>query len=792
MRIVSKFPVLDYIFIFSIAVLNFFIFSKFLLSDGYTMTSLLFFPYFVNPFDLMSRIYLSSWNYNLYGTPNFFSLLNFPYSFILYIISAIIGGAVLSRFLMFILVVTLGLTFYVYLRKSLNINPLGSWIASLYLVYNPFFFDYLIKDSNGGDPMIFSLIMGIVSLYALSTYFSQPRSSVIYLFVATLAISSGFSHPVFGVLNVVSFVVAVIFFLIRESWIKGRKIFSKLILVLVSSFCAFAYGLPLLLWYNVDKYIIYNYASLVPFVEGNSLLTKPPFAFLGLTTTLAQREFGLLFVYINTLTILVAILSLLICGKKFKFISAYFSTLYLIMLIWATGSNSPTGPFYLSIANSSVIVSYLLRDPLLALLYMQLPVSILLGISVHSFLSISNKRSGARDEKYKASLRYRSSFTIIKKIISFTIVSLLVVNSFVLINSSIFAISPPNRIPNYYNEVSSFLAEEYTNNTFRLFFPQATASVFYSWTNNPRETPLLGIIFPSIIPYAIQGLGLQGGDVYTLNKIIYENLSSPANPEILGLFNVKYIVLQNDIAYTPWYSEPPGLNNFLNSTNLHVVQTFGNITLFSNDRFRPVFYIPRYIVLYNSVESFVYAAKIIAETNFSTSLAYINESYFKEQGLANFFREATKIGNITVYEMIQFVQPNINIIRYNYDNYRIIIKNVPRYFLLISGDSYDPLWQVRISDGDVRFNVTHFKANLFVNAWLINSNSSLLDILIEFSGRYYTIASIFIYSSYAILVLSLLVLTVLDNKFVISRRVRKLLQTYRLKIRCMKLKVVCY
>ncbi len=197
--------------------------------------------------------------------------------------------------------------------------------------------------------------------------------------------------------------------------------------------------------------------------------------------------------------------------------------------------------------------------------------------------------------------------------------------------------------------------------------------------------------------------------------------------KLLGLFNVKYLVLHEDSnwrfveAHPLWSGGTRAVveESLANQTQLHLVKDFGGMKFYQNNYFLPRFYIPDQAIIADTLEhpeDFLTLRK-------NTS-AQRPGFYFRDQNIQH--SDQLPSGQIN--------GPEIEFKKINSTKYQINVHGAAEPFPLIFSETYDPGWQIFTSKkGQTesvittlqRFNQKalaspHLIVNRFAHSWVIN------------------------------------------------------------------------
>jgi len=597
------------------------------------------FPYYSSsPIEMLSRITFASWGHDDLGIPLLFHSPMTPYVLLVTIPSILVGPVLWSMLLAFILLTATGFTYYLFLRRALKFSALGSLLGALFASWNLWFTQYVITGRN--IAIALSYLALPVALYFAYQYLTKSR--ITYAFVSALAVGLSFSHQPSGIIVLTSVILYVIVFeCLSFQRQKAKSIIAKVAILTAVIFFATSYILPCLFWSAADPTAVNALPSLAsPSIQLGKLemgmtVVKPPYVFLGL---LNWPEAGTFIIPVMLLIVL-GIIGV-VASRKQQLLPFLF--LYLVSVYMAKGLNAPFQAGYAWLANLNPILNMALRDPVHWLLLVNMCISVFIASSVrvagqakqyfHSKFSTRRRPSQTKYFFYTCNSKKDCAVLLKKASVATLLIIGILVLSISLVVYSEFTTRKyqPLSLPAYYRDATDYLDRMQENDTFRLYFPGSRAATNYEWSKGQfLEVPILGQLYPSITRYSLLGLGAQELNLFQpLNAIEEEKAGDYVVPELLGLLNIKYVVIQNDLVPNDWYNPLPELERALTFPRLSAERTFGQIQLLANERYRPNVYVPNWIVPFDSFESFIDSARAVSFYNRTVDVGYIDEASF--------------------------------------------------------------------------------------------------------------------------------------------------------------------
>lgn len=192
--------------------------------------------------------------------------------------------------------------------------------------------------------------------------------------------------------------------------------------------------------------------------------------------------------------------------------------------------------------------------------------------------------------------------------------------------------------------------------------------------------------------------------VYSVNKpfikaydgkkfnVIFKNLSNPDLQKILSIFNIRKVLVNEDIYPSFGFKEPetlPVLNQSLSDKMKNFER--GSIKIYENDIFLPKIYSPEKIIV--SDQGIEQLDQIVADSNYSLASLVVFEN-----DLPNKDRVFEKIPE----EDLE--QPVLEVKKVNPVKYIVIVHQAKSKFPLVFNETFDKNWQVYLNEYSCQFD----------------------------------------------------------------------------------------
>ena len=214
-------------------------------------------------------------------------------------------------------------------------------------------------------------------------------------------------------------------------------------------------------------------------------------------------------------------------------------------------------------------------------------------------------------------------------------------------------------------------------------------------------------------------------------RLYEENITNYSIADSLGIFGIKYIIVQGNTADKTFGPNHPLIPysfntiyfNLNNSKRIVFVGKFGNSTVYKNEIAVPLVYGSNIIKLGSNtslniikfiekrhINSFIYS---IYSPNVSAPILwYGNIQLFDSSNTIN----ATQIAN--------FSKPNISFVENTPTKVTVHVSNATTPYYLVFRETYDPHWAAFYSNGTEVNPRDHIAVNGFANAWYMNKTGN--------------------------------------------------------------------
>ncbi len=250
------------------------------------------------------------------------------------------------------------------------------------------------------------------------------------------------------------------------------------------------------------------------------------------------------------------------------------------------------------------------------------------------------------------------------------------------------------RIPGYYWEFEKEMSQEKLIG-YNKVLPDLPSPGFgytaFNWNPNNSDSSNV-LLFFSRQDIAFRPLNAEAMDSSIADLFCSREMNSDTNQldKVLGLLNIKRIILQKDVKFSP--------------CNFEMIEGYqkkqiGELDIFipKNEDFVPRIYVPQTVV--KTQKSKDQLKEILSEQNNRDSLAV-----FFSKGVDGVIRKNLEwVGGKEKFPVIEFKK--INPIKY-----RLIIHRAPDVFPIVFSQSYHPYWQLYVTRfGDSLINKTNWE-----------------------------------------------------------------------------------
>jgi hypothetical protein len=634
-------------------------------------------------------------------------------------------GEFVSKFLPFITIILSGITtFYLVediLKREFNNNSnnadtifFSSLLAGYFYALSPFLFNEFI---SGAATQFFSYSLLPLTFYLFRKIlqFAEPKRNIIFLAIVLSIIS--FSLQYIFLISI----ILLLYSLIQRNQIRSIE---KLLQVYVLYFLLNIYWiLPVLLSISdVSNVAFAEEAIFLPNIEHavpsiSQIFVGAgyfrPFFIMSIDPAIKDIWFISSFGMVNLI-----FASLFLTSKKSKE-TLFWSILLLLSFVFATGGKQPFGNLVLWIY-SNIPLMTLFRSPQHLIVIPTLSLSILLGLGIYSFVTYLGTKN----------------LEIIKKgYITFPVLFLLVsiwVSPFYSGNLGQDYLKPfggGNYVDNYrlspgYEKILNEINK--LNGDFRILHLPMSASPYYLKTEYQGEgqggdPTVIYSIRPTIVadmvpnPYAKQFISL-------LEKSFYDRIPPINASKLLGIVNVKYIILRKDVRahFGPMarsWDYQQVYENLKVIEGIELVSEYNYTSLWENKYFASHIYATSNAIQLNG--GFKEIVNVIENDDFvpGKSVLFLSEQLNQQ--------EYPLINNVA--RVNPSVNPRIEFRKINPTKY-VVYVNASEPFFLVFSESYHPQWKAYI--GKVRWfealykkpisEEKHVLGNGYANTWYID------------------------------------------------------------------------
>jgi len=599
----------------------------------------------------------------------------------------------------------LSLTIYSTSRQWLDFSPLTTIIFAILIVYSPYAIMYAsLLELNDFFDLSWSLLLLLCGIE-----FIESKN---YKFLPLISLFSFLSSEKIQYFILFSMAVFVYWFLVFVSQLstsRNLKILEQLFTFLFIAFSMFAGTLYLILSYilNPPESLSVTLESAQDTIKCGSSYTSPVRSFVLLSKLLPNLSGSYAsaklysFMYSSTLMlyiiVITAFLSLIVpkvINEKGKRVILLFSFLYIFGVLWYNGNNPPIPIAY-------YLVKYLPFSILRSTVHMWVLVTISLSILVGYFMSFMRNCN-------------RYVYTLFAAIL--LLLLFVKVVSPIVLDGTFFGTSPNIQLPKEYEETIAYFHSELDNEFFRIFIPKTQSLIHYSFAvNNAYENDIffaywvpnvhfLGTI--KTFPLSVVASYFDGQLNNNFSKVI---------PTLLGIMNIKYVVLDKNIIEIK--DNIKTVSERASNSLGPPVKSFENITIYKNPNFVPLVYVPNQVILANFTDQELFAKTVLSTT--TNEVAIIDDSIFNELKPCLEFKEKSWYFKNS---------PTLKILNIEGSQIKIQVYNVTGPFLLVLSSNYDKLLEVNSQSIKV---ATHYKVNDFANAWLVVPKENVKEMTVE-------------------------------------------------------------
>jgi hypothetical protein len=251
----------------------------------------------------------------------------------------------------------------------------------------------------------------------------------------------------------------------------------------------------------------------------------------------------------------------------------------------------------------------------------------------------------------------------------------------------------------------------------------------------------------------------------------YNDYPKESLPKLLGMLNVKYILLNEDTGYQYINNIKNELKYMIDRHIINHIRNFGNIKIYelSDEYYIPHIYPAKHIIFINGTKTnMIYflgennnfnnsSVCILASDLNSDNFLYSKIMKFNDHNIySHYYNDNIFLSNITMLKpVLSLSNENVSLIynRINPTKYSVSINNATEPFLLVLSESYHPFWKAYANDSDTSnrtFDIRdikylfydplqedfHFKVNAYANGWYIDpkdiTNNGNISITLNF------------------------------------------------------------
>lgn len=604
-------------------------------------------------------------NFSL-GEPISLWLPSLPFNFFLTLPSFFgLGGDFISKFLIILTIVLSGMGMFLLVENMVSFT-FASFLSGFFYAFSPFLFAELI---GGAATQFFAYSLFPWLLYFVRRLNQEKKRFWLYLLLSTLTLS--LITISLQVLVLASLTLGV-YFLIQEKKLTYLK--NLLFIYFFYFFLNLYWILPTIVEFSSIQttlggapwFSYFTIQNLVPFLLEafvNVGYTRPFFL-----ATINEKILSIWFLIVYLGVIFILWRNLLNSKKE----AVFWASVFLLSLILVTGGKEPAGDQVIWLYQNFPLMS-LFRSPQHFIVLPTFTMAILLGLAFSSI-------------KWKL----LSKIIVISWLLFWLHPFFLLgdLGSQLLRNKKMEHLDVYRLSPGY-QKVFKLLSADPQD--FKILFLPMSGSPYYLQTEYQNEAqggdPLVTYSFKDTLTtdtsYGTQGrqLALQ------LEKSFCERKANISLADVLGLMNMKYLILRKDVI--PHFSDCKnwdwsGVYQFLLQTpGLTEVENGDQVILFQNSKFLPHF---------------------LVVTQVST-----------DQNL-----------------------PDLTFQKINPTLYRVQIRNAQTPYFLVFSESFNRGWKIYPQEqfwsrwfAQPLFEEKHFKINTFANAWSIDKKGDY-DLVVEY------------------------------------------------------------
>lgn len=611
------------------------------------------------------------WMDNDYGNFLLLFFIDFPRQIIFKILTIFFNPNFVSDFYYYSSILGLLLA-NLYLIKKVNQNAekIDYFVISIYAVLNPLISLQILTQTESIHSLIFiTLIIGY-----LFNCKNKKRMNFFDLFVLAILITLVNSYLHNAILLFVIIILAILFLftfkLVSISDVmklKKKVIILALLLLLINLFWITIPAYNFIQGTGITQSVNYSVDNAIDFLNFNTTFVKSfsPFALLTHYTTdsstITSFYSNKLIIFPSLIFIIFIFFSILIYKNEKienKKLTYFLLILILIFYIFCMGTNEPFKAVFLFFWN---------HIPFFNLFRTFYKFQFVLYFSFVILFIFALKKY---DGNYKI------------KVLLLALTIPMIISHF--FNPFYEKFKKPYEIPEYYNAFETVSNAKKLVNTYKIFpdtYPGANWTP-YEWNTNNYESQNVLPIFTKQNVANTQNNNVSKYISKTLcNKEYYTQRDIAKLTRLLGLLNIKHIIMQNDIYHKK--------SSCYNPINEYKKESIGKLDIYTinNDDFLPHFYTPENIIISeNKVDEL---PKILSQENYNLRSAI----YFKDQNVG----KEDKVEDLASLMSLHNNEENLPVLEFkkiNPTKYRIIVHGASHKFPLIFSESFHKGWKI--------------------------------------------------------------------------------------------------
>lgn len=214
-----------------------------------------------------------------------------------------------------------------------------------------------------------------------------------------------------------------------------------------------------------------------------------------------------------------------------------------------------------------------------------------------------------------------------------------------------------------------------------------------------------------------------------------ENMSGKSVSNCLGVFGIKYIVVQGDASENspvagivpPKFDLTAIYSNLNSSTGIKLAAKYTNTAIYLNGGALPLSYASNIRVIENDTMDGILNATCnpsLDLNNYSVYSGTISGTNFSSTLASSVPIAYSSAGKINVTEVRNFSKPTIDFVENDPTSVTVHVSNATTPFYLVFRETYDPHWAAYYENGTQVNSSRHIAVNGFANAWYINEKGN--------------------------------------------------------------------